>query len=127
MAKTTKANQDTYTREELADPEPPVRIQRAMLGGDPRSAEETPDGGDFSQSSESENPSDETDNPSPQQPAPTTDSRSNRPAEETDSAARSTGGSGRKTDRASGSRKQGSGRAGSRTSDAQDDDPFSEF
>ena len=126
MAKSTRANGDTYTAEELSDPNPPVRIQRAMLGGDPRSRT-TEDGGDFSQSSENEKPSSETNNPSPQQPAPTTDSRSNQQGTEQDSDARSTGGGGWKTDKASAKSGRTGGRAGSRTVDTQEDDPFSDF
>ena len=99
MAKSTKAQEvstgtsDSYTPEELADPAPPVRIQRAMLGVVP---EEVPPsvGTHSSQSSESETTRNDNENPSLRQPAPTTENPSGQPAKETDSTADSTVGDG---------------------------------
>lgn len=99
MAKSTKASGDTYTSDELADPTPPLVIRRAMLGGEQPSV--TEDGGDFSQSSESERTSSELKPQPPRQPAHTTENRSNPQGTETSSVVHSTATPGLTTDQES--------------------------
>lgn len=101
MAKGTKAQEvstgtsDSYTLEELADPTPPIRIQRAMLGVVPEFREAEPSVGTHSsQSSESENTKSDSVSQSRQAPAQMTESLSGQPESETDSIAASTAGVG---------------------------------
>lgn len=99
MAKSTKAQQvstgtpDSYTPDELADPTPPIRIQRAMLGALP---EEVPPsvGTHSSPSSESGITNADNENQSPRQPVQTTENPSGQPEKETASTADLTVGDG---------------------------------
>lgn len=97
MAKSTHGQEvstgtsDSFTEHELADPNPPVVVQRAMLGGEPKSV-----GTDSSQSSGDEPQSSNTTNPSPQEPAQTTENPSDQTAT-VDSDVHSTDGVGQAT------------------------------
>lgn len=98
MAKSTRAQEistgtsDSYTETELADPHPPIRIQRAVLGGESPSV-----GTDFSEPLSNESQSNELGNPSPQEPALTTESLSGQTATE-DSTVNLTDGDGPETE-----------------------------
>lgn len=74
MAKSTRSGGASFTPAEMADPEPPVIIRRAMLGGDPSLREKV--GGDSSQSSENVPTSDENSGQLPRKPARSTESHS---------------------------------------------------
>lgn len=92
MAKGTKAQEvstgtpDSYTPDELADPTPPIRIQRAMLGVVPEEVTSSV-GTHSSPSSENENSKSDNENPSPPPPVPTTENPSSQPGSVTDSDA----------------------------------------
>ncbi len=72
--------------------EPPVRIRRAMLGGESKSA-----GNSSEKSIKSKETSGETSEVSPRLPAPTTDNHSKPENSPAPSTAHTTGGSGQKT------------------------------
>lgn len=99
MAKSTKAQQvstgtpDSYTPEELADPTPPIRIQRAMLGAPPKE-DASSVGTDSSRSSENANTKSGKENPSLPPPVQTTENPSGQPEKETGSTVVSTVGDG---------------------------------
>lgn len=99
MARSTKAQQvstgtpDSYTPEELADPVPPIRITRAMLGVVPEEVKPSV-GTDSSPSSESETTKSGNENPNPLAPAQMTENHSGQQGKETDSTAALTGGVG---------------------------------
>lgn len=99
MAKSTKAQQvstgtpDSYTPEELADPTPPIRVTRAMLGVVPEEVKASV-GTDSSQSSKSESMRSDKENPSRLPHAPTMENPSGQPERETDSTADLTAGDG---------------------------------
>lgn len=80
MARATRAGGPSYTPEELADPSPPIRPRRAEIGFIDRPEEEsksaTPDGGDSTQSLQSDNPSSDKLKPAPRKRARTTGSHS---------------------------------------------------
>lgn len=85
MAKNTHSQEvqtgtsDSYTEAELADPAPPIVIQRAVLGATGNGVDNssvTTDGTDSPQSSKSDSESGETLSKGPQSPAQTTESHS---------------------------------------------------
>lgn len=111
MAKATRAQEvstgtsDSYTDDELVDPTPPVVITRPILGEvdrvpyrskEAQSSQEV-DGGDSTQSSQSEHKSDDKPNQSRPQHAPTTENPSKVTAKET-SDVDSTDGNGHETE-----------------------------
>lgn len=91
MAKSTKARGATFTEHELTDPNPPPRVHRAMLGGEPKSA-----GTDLSESSESDKKLNGPEKVNRQEPAQTTGNLLNQTGTE-DSTVDSTDGSGQET------------------------------
>lgn len=101
MAKNTKAQEvatgtsDSYTDDEIQDPDPPVRITRAELG----TVDQPWHGNNSTQSSENDETESDSQKASRRKPAPTTDNRSKRRGKATDSDAISTDGDGPKTDR----------------------------
>jgi len=123
MAKATHHG-ESYTAHEMNDPEPPVVIRRAMLGGEPPSPAVPEDGTDSSISSDSEETSNTLVRQNPQEPAPTMESPSSPDDSAQGSTARSTAGGGRKTGRAS-TKSTTSRRASTRTTD--DTTEFDEF
>lgn len=122
MAKSTKHGGDSYTPEELADPNPPVRIQRAELG----KVDQPSVGTDSSPSSESDSkPSDRTSH-SHRKPVPMTENLSGAQESGTDSGAHSTDGSIRKTSPGPSARKATpKGKANIRSTDPETD--FEDF
>lgn len=125
MAKATHSQEiitgtpESFTDHELSDPNPPVTITRAVLGGELQSV-----GTDSSEPSNVETQSDKSENPDPQSPAQTTENPSGQSGkEESDSTAHTTGGSGRRTTQPrSGKRAAPTRKAAVRT--IPDDDDF---
>lgn len=124
MAKSTRARGDTYTPEELDDPNPPVKIQRAMLGGEPESV-----GNPSSESSENAPQSNQTEEDNLPSPAQTTDNPSNRTEEKPeDSTVDTTGGGGHKTTRRPSAKKSSGTTAPNRRANVRSTgDEFDEF
>lgn len=92
MAKSTKYGGDSYTETELADPNPPVRIRRAMLGG-----EQSLVGTDSSEPLSNESQSNAPETVNRQEPAQTTESLSGQ-TDKVDSIVNSTDGDGPETE-----------------------------
>lgn len=95
MAKATRSQEvltgtsDSYTEHELTDPNPPVVVTRAVLGGELLSV-----GNNSEVSTEKQSTISDEENQFLQSPAPTTDNPSSQPEEETDSNVTSTVGNG---------------------------------
>lgn len=94
MAKATKGAGDSYTPEEKQDPDPPIRIRRALLG----EVDKPLVGGGLSQSSKSGRTSRPSGKRNPRKAVPTMGNRSQAQGSETPSDVDSTDGNGPATE-----------------------------